>query len=146
MPDMVSIRPLEDREFEQVLSLLEKVKLPVEGLDPTKDRVLVAHRDGEVVGCVALEEYADGALLRSLAVLPSEQGRGTGIALTREVVEHSRARGTPAVYLLTETASEFFPRFGFSVITRTEVPGSVKQSVEFRSVCPETAVVMGMEL
>ena len=48
----------------------------------------------------------------------------------------------PAVYLLTTTADGFFPRFGFSRITRDDVPDSVKGSVEFRSACPASAVVM----
>jgi amino-acid N-acetyltransferase len=50
--------------------------------------------------------------------------------------------GVPMVFLLTTTAAEFFPRFGFERISREDVPASVKASVEFQSACPASAVVM----
>ena len=40
------------------------------------------------------------------------------------------------VYLLTETASGFFPRFGFHPTHRAAVDLAVQQSVEFTSACP----------
>ena len=50
--------------------------------------------------------------------------------------------GMSAIYLLTTTAERFFPRFGFEVVTREDVPDSVKASVEFQGACPATAVIM----
>ena len=50
------------------------------------------------------------------------------------------------VYLLTETAAEFFPRFGFRPIARDTVDPAVRASVEFTSACPDTALVMVKEL
>ena len=38
--------------------------------------------------------------------------------------------GIRAVYLLTTTAERFFPRFGFEVIDRADVPDSVMRSAE----------------
>jgi amino-acid N-acetyltransferase len=46
------------------------------------------------------------------------------------------------VYLLTTTAESYFPKFGFVQTTREVVPTAVQQSVEFRSACPASAVVM----
>jgi len=57
----------------------------------------------------------------------------------------ARQRGVRRIYLLTETADRFFPRFGFRRIVRDQVEPAVRQSVEFRSVCPESAVVMVRE-
>ena len=54
--------------------------------------------------------------------------------------------GVRRVYLLTETAGEFFPRFGFRRIERSVAPAEVQQSVEFMCVCPETAETMLLEL
>jgi amino-acid N-acetyltransferase len=45
-----------------------------------------------------------------------------GRALTEAAIRLARQLATPAVYLLTNTAAEFFPRFGFEQITRAEVP------------------------
>jgi amino-acid N-acetyltransferase len=44
--------------------------------------------------------------------------------------------------LLTTTAAEWFPRFGFVRTTREAVPMAVTASVEFQGVCPASAVVM----
>ena len=140
------IEPLEAAEYGRVAALLESVKLPTEGLEDHLDHILVARRGGDVVGCVALELYSDGALLRSLAVVPAEQGTGTGVALTQAVLDLAGELGVPVVYLLTETAAEFFPRFGFTETTRAEAPAGVKQSVEFTTVCCESAVLMRLEL
>ncbi len=46
------------------------------------------------------------------------------------------------MFLLTETAAHFFPRFGFRAISRGEVPESVRASLEFTTACPKSALVM----
>jgi amino-acid N-acetyltransferase len=46
------------------------------------------------------------------------------------------------VYLLTGTARTFFSKQGFVQVPRSDVPNSVKQSVEFARLCPDTATVM----
>ena len=142
----VSIGPLREHEIDAVYALLSLVSLPVQGLDGHLTTVLVARRGDDVVGSVALEAYEDGALLRSLAVAESERGRGLGIDLTLAAIALARARGLPAMFLLTETAAEFFPKFGFEMITRADVPAGVRRSVEFTTVCPETAVVQALAL
>ena len=95
-----------------------------------------------VVGCVALEVYPEAALLRSLIVSAGERGRGLGERLTAEALRMARERGAREVYLLTETAREFFPRFGFAVADRAVAPASLRGSAEFRSACPASAVLM----
>ena len=44
--------------------------------------------------------------------------------------------------LLTETAEKFFRAIGYEVIDRRHVPQGIKQSAEFRSLCPASAVCM----
>ena len=44
--------------------------------------------------------------------------------------------------LLTETAEKFFRAIGYEVIDRRHVPEEIKQSAEFRSLCPASAVCM----
>jgi amino-acid N-acetyltransferase len=125
-----------------VLALLADAGLPADGLEQHFATAIVARRDGVVVGSAALEIYQHGALLRSVAVAAVARGTGLGVRLTEEAIARARARRMPALYLLTTTADRFFPRFGFTTITREEVPDSVKSSVEFRSACPASAVVM----
>ena len=47
-----------------ILQLLSAAELPVDGLLDHLHTAVVARADGRVVGCAALEVYADGALLR----------------------------------------------------------------------------------
>lgn len=133
-------------DIPSVLSLLERHGLPLDGADAMGDAVVVARLDGRVVGAAGLERYADGALLRSVVVDAGAQGEGLGQRLTETALALARDLGMPSVFLLTTTADGFFPRFGFERIGRDEVPESVRQSVEFRSACPASAVVMRKQL
>jgi amino-acid N-acetyltransferase len=133
-------------DLDSVSRLLRENDLPLEGLTDHLATTLVAREDGRIVGSAALEIYADGALLRSVAVAPSLQRRGFGHELTDAALQLARDVGAPAVYLLTTTAEEYFPRFGFIRIERMAVPDSVKASIEFRSACPASATVMRKSL
>jgi amino-acid N-acetyltransferase len=138
----VEIGPAAAAELDAIHDLLERVGLPIDGLDDHVADALVARLDGRIVGSVALERYAEGALLRSVAVDPQFQGAGLGRRLTEAAIARAAEAGVPALYLLTTTAERFFPRFGFATISRDHVPSSLLQSVEFRSACPSSAVVM----
>jgi amino-acid N-acetyltransferase len=61
-------------------------------------------------------------------------------------IGQAQVHGVRRVFLLTETAADFFPRFGFRPVARTAVPAAVQQSVEFSSACPASALVMVKEL
>ena len=125
-----------------VIYLLERSHLPLEGLTHWLATTVVARENGDVVGSAALEVYADGALLRSVAVAPEAQGKGLGHELTAAAIRMAETLHVPAVYLLTTTAEQFFPRFGFERIARADVPPTVQTSIEFTSACPSSATVM----
>lgn len=129
-----------------MLDLLARVQLPPDGLRDHLATALVAWSGGAVVGSAALEVYADGALLRSLAVDPALQRQGLGRRLTEATLEKARALGVTRIFLLTETAADFFLRFGFRPVGRAQVPAGVRQSVEFTSACPENALAMALHL
>jgi amino-acid N-acetyltransferase len=134
------------RDLPAVHRLLERCELPLAGVDEHVPTLLVARAGGHVVGAAALELYADGALLRSVAVDPSHQGIRLGHHLVEAALRLAAAHGAVAVFLLTTTAERFFPRFGFEPISREDVPASVRQSVEFQSACPASAIVMRTRL
>jgi amino-acid N-acetyltransferase len=135
-----------ERDAAEVFRLLEVNRLPLDGLRDHLATTLVARQDERVVGSAALEVYSDGALLRSVAVAPSLQRAGLGRQLTDAAIQLARDTGVPAMYLLTTTAEQYFPRFGFERIARQEVPESVQASIEFSSACPSTATVMRKSL
>ena len=130
----------------QIVALLNSVELPLDGLLEHLETTLVVRIDNVIVGCAALELYGDFALLRSVAVDRSHQGQGLGHDLTMAILDLARRLGIRSVFLLTETAGEFFPRFGFKPASRLDVPEVVQQSVEFTSACPVNALVMALSL
>jgi amino-acid N-acetyltransferase len=141
-----TIERAERKDLAAVLALLEHHGLPVDGASSMGDALVVARLHGQIVGAAGLELYADGALLRSVVVDASVQGQGLGQRLTDAVLALARAYDVTTVFLLTTTADRFFPRFGFERIRRDDVPESVKQSVEFQSACPASAIAMRKQL
>jgi amino-acid N-acetyltransferase len=129
-----------------ILDLLRQNRLPVDGLADHLTTTVVARENRRIVGSAALEMYGEQALLRSVAVSPAFQSRGLGRALTEAALTMARGRQVRAVYLLTTTAEQFFPKFGFTIIPRDVVPDTIHTSVEFASACPSTATVMRLTL
>jgi len=127
-------------------ALLEVSELPADGLSEHIATTIVARDNGRIVGCAALELYGAAALLRSVAVTRALRGQRLGERLVRDALDLGRQHGVAMVYLLTETAAEFYPRFGFQPIQRTEVAAAVQQSVEFTSACPSSAQAMNLVL
>lgn len=140
------VGPARAGDLPVVLALLERCGLPDAGLADHVSTLLVARSGGDVVGCAALELHEPDALLRSVAVAPELRGRGLGERLTAAVLDLARARLARRVYLLTETAAGFFPRFGFRTIDRATICGPVTRSVEFATACPASAVAMELVL
>ena len=85
------IEPARPADLSAASALLERNRLPVDGLADHTATLLVA-RDGErVIGTAALETYADGALLRSVCVDPDAHGRGIGVELTDAALSLARS-------------------------------------------------------
>ena len=140
------IRGATAADLPAVIGLLEENKLPLAGIERQVATTLVAQRSAHVVGCAALEVFGTAALLRSVAVDETRRGEGLGHQLTQAALDLARARGLARVYLLTTTAAAFFPRFGFREVARTDVDHAVRDSVEFTTACPASAVAMRVDL
>jgi amino-acid N-acetyltransferase len=142
----IAIDPALPADLDALRFRLAQASLPEAGFSDHLDSTLVARADGAVVGGVALELYGEEALLRSLAVAPAVRGGGLGQRLVEAALELARARGVRRVWLLTTTAERFFPRFGFRIVERSELPRALDASAELRGACPASAVAMGLEL
>ncbi len=138
----ITISPALEPDLAAIFDLLEKSHLPTEGLAEHVSSMLIARDRDTIVGCAALEIYGKQALLRSVAVDESIRGQGWGKSLTCAALDLANTLGISEVYLLTETATTFFPRFGFTMIARSDVPANVRQSVEFATACPDSAIAM----
>ena len=95
-----------------------------------------------VVAGAGVEVHGASGLLRSVVVAADLRGSGMGAALVADRLAWCRARGLSSVYLLTETAADFFARRGFTHVRREEVPQEIRRSDEFSRLCPDSAAVM----
>jgi amino-acid N-acetyltransferase len=138
----VVIEEANANDLPAIFVLLETSGLPKAGLSDHVSTTLVARENQVVVGSAALEIYGTVALLRSVAVANQLRGHGLGQQLTNAALNLARQQGVRQVYLFTETAALFFPRFGFRPLPRSEVSLAIQSSVEWTMVCPVTAQAM----
>lgn len=136
------LRAARAADLPEIERLLTSSHLPLVGVAESLPGFVVAEAGGAIVGSAALEVCCDNALLRSVAVAPEWRSRGLGRALVTRVIADAEARGLRALYLLTTTAEHYFPSFGFHQIARDEAPADVQVTEEFRTACPDSAVVM----
>lgn len=86
-------------------------------LDPGGE-ILMAIRNGERVGCVALVRMADGGFeLAKMAVATTLRGQGTGHLLMQAAIDKARERGAPRIYIESSTslpnAIHLYRSYGF---------------------------------
>ena len=128
-----------------VAALLAAATLPLDGVHDALPGFVVAEHDGRIVGVAGIEPCGpagEHALLRSVAVATAWQSRGLGRALVTRAIVEAESRGVKALYLLTTTADDYFPAFGFVVTSRDAVPADIRTTAEFREACPASATVM----
>jgi len=143
MSEVFEIRSAAGEDLEKVTDLIRTCGLPTGGVEEHLGHgYVVAEGAGEIIGTCGVEVYGQDGLLRSVAVCPSSRGRSVGRAMVSDRIAWARAQGVRALYLLTTDAGDYFERFGFSRIERDGVPAGVKTSLEFTSLCPETAVAL----
>jgi len=136
------IRNAAPSDLPAVERLLIESKLPLDGVRESLAAFLVAESGGAIVGVAGLEVCREHALLRSVAVAPAWRSKGLGRELVDRIIAAAERRGIHALYLLTTTAASYFPSFGFSRVTRADVPPDVQETAEFRGACPASATVM----
>ncbi len=129
-------------DLPEVERLLVAGALPLEGVREAFATGVVARRGPAVVGAAAVEPYGPHGLLRSVVVSPAERGRGIGRRLVQASEGLARELGVEDLYLLTETARDWFDRLGYQRLPRESVPADVQASLEFTTACPQTAVAM----
>lgn len=136
------IRAATPKDLAAVRQLLTESGLPVDGVDGHISDFLVAEDDSVISGVIGIERYDAVGLLRSAAVSARLRGNGLGGRLVATLLERAASQGVEDLYLLTTTASEYFPRFGFHQVPRAAAPKQLEASREFQGACPETAILM----
>jgi amino-acid N-acetyltransferase len=142
----MNIQFAKPEDFEEIRNLLKSARLPFEDVENGIGHFLLARNQEELIGCVGLQICGNDALLRSLAVIESVRNQGLGKALLLEVLEYASRLRLQKIYLLTTTAEKFFKKHGFANVDRTNAPDAIRETSEFSSVCPSSAIFMSKRL
>jgi amino-acid N-acetyltransferase len=142
MNNQIDITLFNHKYREALVSLLQSEGLPVEDLPQDLSNFYMATDNGFIVGAIGLEIYERSGLLRSLVVKPEYRKMKIAKNLVSELERQAKNKALSCIYLLTETARDYFSKIGFEETSREEAPVSLKQSTEFSHVCPSTAIFM----
>ncbi|MEO1082499.1 MAG: arsenic resistance N-acetyltransferase ArsN2 [Pseudomonadota bacterium] len=137
------MRTAEIADLPKIVDLLAASALPTEDLEQQDLSLFVVEELGAGLGSVGgLERCGRDALLRSVATDEGLRGQGRARAMVAELEGRAARHGIGELYLLTETAADFFAGLGYAVRDRETVPDAVRASRQFSSICPDSAVVM----
>lgn len=142
MQSTVSLQKAVSANFDAVCALLSENNLPFSDLNPVLDNFLIALDEGKVVAVMGIDRYGAAGLLRSAAVSASHRNTGLASTLLQRLLEAARQGGLTNLYLITNTAENYFSKKGFVKISRNEVPEAVLQSKEFNGLCPASSAIM----
>jgi amino-acid N-acetyltransferase len=144
MPGMtLHAEPARPHDLRGALDLLGRSELTEQDVAERWGHYFVVREDdGRVVGVAGLEVHGEDGLLRSVAVDTEYRRQGLAASLVEVAMERAQRLGLRSVYLITESARDYFARQGFSDCPRQKAPEPIRQSWEFRVGCPSTAAFM----
>jgi amino-acid N-acetyltransferase len=108
----------------------------------------ICEEDGQLIGTAALHiVWEDLAEIRSVAVSENAGRKGVGTQLIQACIDEARQIGLKKLFCLTYKP-DFFGRFGFRVVDKSELPhkvwGDCMKCVKFPD-CDEIAMVLDLE-
>ena len=135
--------PLAVWERDGLKAALTRAGLPADDiLAPGLQFWRFSTQDDVPAGFGGIEVHGADALMRSVVTLPPLRARGIGQAIVRALEAEAVVMKCRAVWLLTTTAREFFDRLGYAAVDRADVPGAIRATAQFSSLCPDSATVM----
>jgi amino-acid N-acetyltransferase len=142
MKQSIQIRNAAPSDIRQVVELLQSGQLPTEDLRPDLENFWIAEAEGKAVGLIGLDLYVPFGLLRSMIVLPQERSKGIASRLVEQVEARGKELGLTDLFLITNTAADYFTRKNFRQIDRFALPASVGTSREMNGLCPASSMIM----
>ncbi len=134
-----AVERLSGSEITAVKRLLADHGLPADDCELPANQFFGIYEKQHLIACGGLQAIGAAALLRSVVVIESRQGRGLGSKLVSFLLEQALYIGCSEIYLLTETASDYFKALGFQAIDRSTVPREVAATEQFKTLCPASA-------
>ena len=139
-------RVAEIADLSKIEALLRSNRLPADDCGDHIGNFFVIEEKGEIIGVGGFEACGRVGLVRSIAVKAAVRNRGIGRLIYQLIEQKAWDLGLLELYLLTESAKEYFQTLGFSVLERSRTPTEITQTKQFRELCPSTAYVMHRSL
>lgn len=143
---MAEVFNLSQDEQDSLQELLKSEKLCYNDITETGVKLYGVKIKHVHVGYFGFEKFGENALFRSMLVQPDARKRGYGTLIWNEAKETFKEQGVRNVYLLTNTATDFFEKQGFEIIDRKTVPESIAKTTEFRDFCPDSSICMKFKI
>ena len=138
------IRKASSSDMDSIRVLLISCELTLAGIEDTEFWTI--NHSGGIIACVGLETKGKDGLLRSLALSNGFRKSGFGKSLVVFIIQEAKNRSLRNLFLLTSTAKDYFPRFGFYSVSRSDLLGrEIMKSKEIEA-CSETCTLMKLEL
>lgn len=139
---MTTVTLDQTEQMNELAGFLQSQRLPHQDLTLTGNLFMTYRDEGGIAASGGIEFYSTYGLLRSLAVRTDLRNKALGKRMVADLIKEAGKRSVTKVFLLTETAPDFFQHLGFTKVTRDVVPDAVKLSSEFSTVCPVSAICM----
>lgn len=130
--DLLAVR---QTDVDALTAFLSEVDLTLSGLDAPGVRLWI-ERDasGAIVGSTGYEVSGDGrhALIRSVAVSPTQRSRGRGSALAEFALARAIEEGATTAWLFSRRSGPFWQRLGFVPADRDELAVALEDTYQVR--------------
>ena len=142
----VVIRAAVEADLPRIEQLLAAGKPLSAGNITSAEGSFVAQVGTELGGVSGLKMFGGDGLLRATSVGVEGRGRDVGRLLVEAVLTEGALQAADAIFLFTDGSDRFFARFGFVVLSRDEVPSSIRQWAETNGGVSASAMPMRLTL
>jgi amino-acid N-acetyltransferase len=126
--------------------LLRSNNLPFEDCGNHLSNFIGISQGDKIIAIGGFEPVGRFALLRSVAVDSQFRGLGLGSSLIKQILGQLRLIKVDAVYILTETADQYFSLFGFTALERDKLPLELQTTQQCQTFCSASAIAMRLAL
>lgn len=140
---MLDIRPAGPEDLGAIKVLLAVCLLPSHDESDGRSTFFVAESERGIIGVCGIEQCEGSvALLRSLGVMPGYRKQRIGRRLIHRAISHVQDRGIERLFVLTESATDYFQNSGFIAQERKSAPNELKGSLSLGGHTPSSALLL----